>query len=123
MLWYKSWLETRWRFLIALGLMMCTAAATVFTYPEVVKLLPLVPAQGAGEIGRRIRESAELAREYRGYVWSAWFRQNLTQWGTLFAVLLGTDVVSTAAVPPATQVVFVTSNAFNVDPWISYTFP
>ena len=32
----------------------------------------------------------ELARNYRGYVWSQWFRQNLPQMWTLFAVLLGT---------------------------------
>jgi len=31
--------------------------------------------------------------------------------------------VSIAAVPPATQVVFVTSNAFNVGPWTSNTLP
>jgi hypothetical protein len=43
-----------------------------------------------GEVGRRVRESAELAREYRGYVWSQWFRQNLSQMWILFAVLLGT---------------------------------
>jgi hypothetical protein len=39
------------------------------------------------------------------------------------AILPGTGVVSTAAVPPATQVVFVTSNAFDDAPWISNTFP
>jgi len=43
-----------------------------------------------GEIGRRIREAAELAREYRGYVWSQGFGKNLAQMTTLFAVLLGT---------------------------------
>jgi ABC-2 type transport system permease protein len=90
MLWYKSWLETRWRFLIGLGIVMCSAAATVFSYPEVMKVLPHVSAQGDGEIGRRIREAAQLVREYRGYVWSEWFRKNLAQWWTLFAVLLGT---------------------------------
>ena len=91
MLWYKSWLETRWRFLIGLGLLMCSAAGIVLTYPKVMKLMPLVPMLDVGgEIGRRIRESAELAREYRGYVWSQAFRQNLAQTGTLFAVLLGT---------------------------------
>ena len=91
MLWYKAWLETRWRFLIGLALLICSAAAIVITYPKVVKLLPLVPSlEVSGEIGRRIRESAELSREYRGYVWSQWFRQNLSQTWTLFAALLGT---------------------------------
>jgi ABC-2 type transport system permease protein len=91
MLWYKSWLETRWRFLIGFGLLVCSAASVVFTYPTVMELLPLVPTVDVGgELGRRIREAAELARDYRGYVWSQWFRQNLTNTWTLFAVLLGT---------------------------------
>lgn len=90
MLWYKSWLETRWRFLIGLALLLCSAASTVLIYPRVLELMPQVPTNVGGELGRRIREAAELAREYRGYVWSQWFRQNLTQFATLFAVLLGT---------------------------------
>jgi hypothetical protein len=90
MLWYKSWLETRWRFLIGLGMLLCSAAVTVLTYPEVIKLLPMVPANLSGPLGERIREAAELARSYRGYIWSSWFRQNLSQWTTLFAILLGT---------------------------------
>jgi ABC-2 type transport system permease protein len=91
MLWYKAWLETRWRFLIGLALLMLSAASTVIAYPQVAKLLPLVPsADVGGEIGRQVRESAELARSYHGYVWSQWFVQNLSQLWTLFAVLLGT---------------------------------
>jgi hypothetical protein len=90
MLWYKSWLETRWRFLIGLILLIFSALSTVFTYPQVLKLLPMVPSQLNGEIGRRIREAAELARDFRGYVWSDWFRQNLPEKWTLFAVLIGT---------------------------------
>jgi hypothetical protein len=90
MLWYKSWLETRWRFLIGLVLLICSALSTVFTYPQVLRLLPMVPAHLSGEIGRRIHEAAELARDFRGYVWSDWFRQNLPQTWTFFAVLIGT---------------------------------
>ena len=77
MLWYKSWLETRWRFLIGLALLLCLAGATVFTYPQVMKLMPMVPTNVTGPLGERIREAAALARDYRGYVWSQWFRQNL----------------------------------------------
>lgn len=90
MLWYKAWLETRWRFVIGLVVLICSAAEIVVTYPKVLQLLPLVPSVDVGgEIGRRIREAADLARDFRGYVWSQWFRQNLPQTGTLFAVLLG----------------------------------
>jgi hypothetical protein len=89
MLWYKSWLETRWRFLIGLALLSCSAAGAVLTYPKVRELMEYVPTNLGGMIGDRIREAAQLASSYRGYVWSNWFRQNLAQTGTLFAVLLG----------------------------------
>jgi ABC-2 type transport system permease protein len=90
MLWYKAWLETRSRFLIGLGLLMLSATGIVLYYPEVVKLMPLARTIDlGGEIGRQIREQAELSGEYRGYVWSQWFRQNMTQMWTLFAALLG----------------------------------
>jgi hypothetical protein len=90
MLWYKSWLETRWRFLIGLGLLTLSACSTVLAYPEVVKLLPLASRMDSeGEIGRRISESIELSSSYRGYVWSQWFGQNMSQLWALFAVLLG----------------------------------
>jgi hypothetical protein len=90
MLWYKSWLDTRWRFLIGLALLTLAAFGIVLYYPEVVKLLPLVPSiDTSGELGRRIKEAAELQRSYRGYIWSQWFEQTPTQMGTLFAVLLG----------------------------------
>jgi hypothetical protein len=90
MLWYKSWLETRWRFLIGLGLLLCSAAGSVYVYPQLMKLSASIPTNVSGPIGQKIRESVELTRSYRGYIWSNWFRQNLSQMGTLFAVLLGT---------------------------------
>ena len=91
MLWYKSWLETRSRFLISLVIMMLTACGAVVAYPSVMKLVPLAStANPGGEIGRRIMENAQLMRDYRGYVWAQWTRQSLTQLGTFFAVLLGT---------------------------------
>ena len=91
MLWYKAFLETRWRFLIGLAILMLSAAGAVVAYPRVVKLLPLVPSvDTSGELGRRIKEAAELMRDYRGYVWSQWLRQGMTNMLSLFAVLLGT---------------------------------
>lgn len=92
MLWHKSWLETRWRFAIGLALLICAAAAVVLVYPRMKELIPRVvpPADARGELARQIREAAELASDYRGYVWSQWFAKQATQMVTLFAVLLGT---------------------------------
>jgi len=90
MLWYKAWLETRWRFLIGLAILTASACGTVFVYPQVMRLLPLAPSISVdGELGRRVQEAVQLSREYRGYIWSQWFRQNLIQTWTVFAALLG----------------------------------
>jgi len=91
MLWHKTWLETRSRFLIGLILLLLSAAGTVVIWPRLVELLPLASnLQAKGEIGRRIREAIDLSREYHGYVWSHWFGQNMMELGTVLAVLLGT---------------------------------
>ena len=90
MLWYKSWLETRWRFLFGLALLIIVACSTVLGYPQVLKLVPMANTiDASGEIGRAVKEAAELSRVFRGYVWLQWFQQNLPQMGTLFAALLG----------------------------------
>jgi ABC-2 type transport system permease protein len=91
MIWYKSWLDTRSRFLVGLVLLVLSACGTVFYYPQVLKLMPMASTiEASGELGRRIREGVELASNYRGYVWSQWMRQAMTNLATLFAVLLGT---------------------------------
>ena len=91
MLWYKSFLETRWRFLIGLAILMLSVTGTVLAYPRVAQLLPLVPSMDtSGEIGRRIKDIADLSRTYHGYIWVQALRQNVTQMLTFFAVLLGT---------------------------------
>jgi hypothetical protein len=90
MFWHKSWTETRSRFLIGLVLLTCSAMAAVFTYPQVAKLMPLAENLNVNsEIGRRIREAIEVQRTFSGYIWSQWFHQQLLQWWTLFAILLG----------------------------------
>ena len=92
MLWYKAWLETRWRFLIGLAILVCSAAAVVLFYPRVMReLLPIATdMKTGGPLGRQIRDAAELMSTYRGYVWSAWFRQDAAQNWSICAALLGT---------------------------------
>jgi hypothetical protein len=94
MLWYKAWLDTRWRFLVCMGLLLISALGVVFTYPQVMKVMTVEPSVDTSrEIGRRIQEGIELSRTYRGYVWSQWFRQNLPQIWTIVAVLMGSGSV------------------------------
>jgi len=90
MLWYKSWMETRWRFLIGLVSLLCSAMGVVLTYPQVLKLLPAAGRlEMDGSIGRKVAEAVDMTRDYRSYVWSQWFRQSMLQFWSVFAVLLG----------------------------------
>jgi ABC-2 type transport system permease protein len=90
MLWYKAWLETRWRFLIGLAVLLVFACGAVFDYPAIARLNASVSAIDApGSLGRLIREAAETQRTYRGFIWFQWYRQNLVQMWTILAVLLG----------------------------------
>lgn len=92
MLWYKAWLETRWRFVIGLVLLTCAAVAYVMWYPRLAEQLSAAePSElGDGFVAGQIRQAIEMARDYRGYIWSQWIRQSLRETWTLFAVLLGT---------------------------------
>jgi len=89
MLWHKAWVETRWRALVGLGVLLCSAGGAVLLYPQLMKLVPNAPPADAGSIiARQIREAADLMRDYRGYVFAQWFRQ--PQLWTIMAAILGT---------------------------------
>ena len=104
MLWYKSWLDTRWRFLIPLAVLVINIWGLLIEYPHIANLLRTVHIQPdalseSGVLGRQILESVAAERTYGGYIWYQWFRQNLSQLGTLCAVLLGSGSV-TLSLPP-----------------------
>jgi len=96
-MWHKVWLDTRWRFLVGLGLFVLLAMGTVMGYPLVARRLLSVQTVPATDdlVSRALRESLELSRTFRGYVWSNAFRQNFPQMGTLFAILLGSGGLRT----------------------------
>jgi ABC-type transport system involved in multi-copper enzyme maturation permease subunit len=95
MLFHKAWLETRWRFISAMVILTIMTGANVFGYIATQQLLPRLdsmspsPVAESSGIAAAIREAIELQKEFRGYAWYQIFRQNLTQMGVLFAVLLG----------------------------------
>jgi hypothetical protein len=90
MLWYKSWLETRWRFLIGLVLVIGSVASAIYSYPTVSRILASTPPKTFdGIFGRQITESLALSRDFRGYMWSEWFMGNIPELLTMFAVILG----------------------------------
>ena len=94
MLWYKAWLETRWRFLVGMGLLLLFAGLGVAARPAMANMQVEMPNLG-GRLGELVREALTLMDSYRGYVWSQWFGKNLLQFWTLFAVLIGAGGLAT----------------------------
>ncbi|MEO5741312.1 MAG: hypothetical protein ABIS29_12035 [Vicinamibacterales bacterium] len=95
MLWHKAWRETRGRFITALLILTAMAGSNVYDYLATQQLLPRLNVT-AGEavteatgLAGVIREAIEIQKDFRGFVWYQAFRQNLTQMGVFFAVLLG----------------------------------
>jgi len=92
MVWYKSWLDTRWRFLIGFAILLLMASGVIVNYSVSAALLPGLanqPVDTSTTAGRLLAEMIQLEQTYRGFVWGQWWRQNLLQDATLFAVLLG----------------------------------
>ena len=91
MLWYKSWLDTRWRFVIPLAILSINAWGLVIEYAPVANVFTSIQVEhtGGGVLGRAIREELDAQRTYAGYIWYQWFRNNLLTMGTLCAALLG----------------------------------
>jgi ABC-2 type transport system permease protein len=102
-LWRKVWIESRGRFVTGLSLLAVLACGVVFDYTAVAHLTPAARSidTGDGILGRMIKDAIEVQRDYRGFVWWQWFRQNLAQTWTLFAVLLGSGGLLSQSSGPA----------------------
>jgi hypothetical protein len=99
MLWHKAWMDTRWRFLAGVIVLLLSAMGTVFGFQLIAEKalsIDVIPEDG-GLLSQAIREALELSRTFRGYVWLNAFSQNLAQLGVLFAVLLGSGGLRTEA--------------------------
>jgi hypothetical protein len=91
MVWQKAWRDTRWRFFTGLILLLVLACGTIIDYRTVQQLGPRtnISFDVSTTLGRTLQDALETQRDYRGFVWWEWFRQNLQQLWTLFAILIG----------------------------------
>jgi hypothetical protein len=79
--WYKSWLDTRWRFLLGLVILFVFACGTVVSFPTVQQLAATLRPEavvGNDTLQQELRESLEMIWTFRSYAWSQWFSPNLT---------------------------------------------
>src|SRR5204863_6708084 len=100
MLWYKSWLDTRWRFLIGFVILLVMASGIIVSYSMTAALLPAVAERHVDTstmTGRLLQEAIRVEQTYRGFVWYQWFRGNLLQTGTVLAALLGSGGIISAS--------------------------
>jgi ABC-2 type transport system permease protein len=107
MLWYKAWLDTRWRFLIGLCVLALAAAGCVLAYPRAVEVLARIGNRddavtaivGSNPLARQqLALTLGLAGTYRGFVWSQLFHNELPQLWCLFAIVIGSGgIVSQTA--------------------------
>jgi len=88
MLWYKAWLDTRWRFLIGVGVLALATAGCVLAYPRVLQVIAAVGNSdaavtaivGSSPIAReRLGLTLGLAGTYRGFVLSQLLQNELPQ--------------------------------------------
>ena len=94
MLWYKHWLETRWRFFTGLIMLTALGALLVFTEPLTSAAMDNFQDPG-GMMGEILREQIALSKTYEGYVWVQWFAKNLLFGWILFAILIGVGGIVT----------------------------
>src|SRR4051812_24612304 len=91
MLWYKTWLDTRWRFLIGFIVLLCMAVGVVLNYSFSAQLIDRAGRDpNAYTTNALLQDVIRVEQTYRGFVWYQWFRNNMAQMGTFMAVLLGT---------------------------------
>jgi hypothetical protein len=92
MLWQKAWVDTRWRFVLGLALLLVFACGSSLTFPTVRDFLTSMQMPAViddEEAAASFRESLELVRTFRGYAWSQWFSQSFPVLLTVMAALLG----------------------------------
>lgn len=92
MLWYKAWLDTRWRFFVGLGLLVVEVLANELTYPDVQGLLDIALKPDSNSLlVQQFNQVAQISSSFRGYIWAQLIRENMFFMWALFAVLLGAD--------------------------------
>ena len=68
MLWYKSWIDTRWRFLLGLALLLVLACGTVVELLDGAAISAASMPQGRSSATRRLQQALRESLEIDAHV-------------------------------------------------------
>lgn len=96
MLWYKTWLETRWVFYLGLISFMVVGGLSVLMYPVALGAMAKRP-DVQGRFLFLLHDMKWMREGYAAYLWSGWFGNHLPALWTMFALMLGWSGLATEA--------------------------
>lgn len=88
MLWYKTWLDTRWMFYFGLGSFLLASVTTVFIYPVTLNKMAEKP-DVHGRFLFLLHDMRLMKGGYAAYIWLMWFGNSLPALWTIFSLLFG----------------------------------
>jgi len=89
MLWYKSWLDTRWVFILYLALLIAFSAGLVLWNPyEAASWLEKLQ-RSSGRLAGASPRVIDILSSYQGYIWANWFRDWLLNLWPVFTLAIG----------------------------------
>jgi ABC-type transport system involved in multi-copper enzyme maturation permease subunit len=87
-IWKKELRAGRWKFIAGLPILVLTAVSIPLVFEYTLRFMDSAP------VPEFARGQVALLKDFRFFVWSQWFGKNLTQMGTIIAIIFGAGIVS-----------------------------
>lgn len=88
----KELRETRWKLLLGTAVLAATAVFIPLSFNFLKDLISAIPPEQLEKYGGMM--PANIFNDYSFYLWSQWNAKNLTQIGTILAVLVGMNLIA-----------------------------
>jgi hypothetical protein len=88
-MWRGYWMRTRWWFFAFLILLLAQSLTDIVTFTGGASDTPAIAGISFRPFAQRLQEIVRLSDTFKGFEWVHFFRDNLPELVTLFAVLLG----------------------------------
>lgn len=87
-MWKKEFRAGRWKLAAGLPIFILTAISVPLMFEYAVSFM------NSGTVPEFAKGQADLLKDFRYFIWSQWFGKNLSQLGSLIAVIFGSGIVS-----------------------------